>query len=184
MNSVRIRRRLDSPIPQLPELTPLVGKEVEIIAVELLDAGGPAVEASVPAVPDQRVRVAGRLVRVLDGGSSFSLLLDTGQAVTASWAGGKPFPAESLLGQRVAIEGAASFSADGSLVRLSAEYAGPASAGDSLFNRLPRPWGRPLDPATLNVPQTPTTGLNAVWDKWPGDESEEEILAALEEADR
>ena len=33
MNAIRIRKRLDSAIPQLPELAPLVGHEVEIIAL-------------------------------------------------------------------------------------------------------------------------------------------------------
>ena len=30
-------------------------------------------------------------------------------------------------------------------------------------------------------PQTATTGINAIFGRWPGDETEEEILAALEE---
>jgi len=34
MNAIRIYRHLDSVIPQLPELTPLVGRDVEIIALE------------------------------------------------------------------------------------------------------------------------------------------------------
>jgi hypothetical protein len=43
MNAVRIRRRLDAPIAELPELAPLVGKEVEIIALEAED---PAADAA------------------------------------------------------------------------------------------------------------------------------------------
>jgi hypothetical protein len=34
MNALRIRKRLDAPIPQLPELTPLIGKDLEIIVLE------------------------------------------------------------------------------------------------------------------------------------------------------
>jgi hypothetical protein len=34
MNAVRIRKRLDLPIPQLPELAPMIGKDVEIIVLE------------------------------------------------------------------------------------------------------------------------------------------------------
>jgi hypothetical protein len=34
MNAVRIRKRLDEPIPQLPELTPLVGRTVDIIVLD------------------------------------------------------------------------------------------------------------------------------------------------------
>jgi hypothetical protein len=34
MSVIRIRKRLDSPIPGLPELAPLIGKTVRIVAVE------------------------------------------------------------------------------------------------------------------------------------------------------
>lgn len=40
MNVVRIRMRLDLPIPQLPELAPLIGKDVEIVAREQPTAEG------------------------------------------------------------------------------------------------------------------------------------------------
>ncbi|MEA2601035.1 MAG: hypothetical protein QOF89_2027 [Acidobacteriota bacterium] len=38
-----------------------------------------------------------------------------------------------------------------------------------------------LDRQSLHVPQGPDSGINALIGKWPGDESEEEILALLEE---
>lgn len=44
MTPVRIRKHIDAPIPGLPELTPMVGKTVEIIVVERPDA--------VPAAPN------------------------------------------------------------------------------------------------------------------------------------
>ena len=34
MNAIRVRRRLDSHVINLPELTPMVGKTVEIIVLE------------------------------------------------------------------------------------------------------------------------------------------------------
>jgi hypothetical protein len=37
MAPVRIRKHIDAPIPELPELTPMVGKTVEIIVVERPD---------------------------------------------------------------------------------------------------------------------------------------------------
>jgi hypothetical protein len=40
---------------------------------------------------------------------------------------------------------------------------------------------RKLDIAALHQPQGPDSGINAIIGKWPGDESEEEILAFLEE---
>jgi hypothetical protein len=38
-----------------------------------------------------------------------------------------------------------------------------------------------FDRSLLHQPQGPNSGLNAVMGKWPGDETEEEILALLEE---
>lgn len=40
---------------------------------------------------------------------------------------------------------------------------------------------RKLDLEALHQPQGPDSGLNAIMGKWPGDESDEEILALLEE---
>lgn len=38
MKAVRIRKKLDEPIPQLPELAPWVGRVVEIIVLDESDA--------------------------------------------------------------------------------------------------------------------------------------------------
>ncbi|MBI3099532.1 MAG: hypothetical protein HYY93_15095 [Planctomycetes bacterium] len=38
-----------------------------------------------------------------------------------------------------------------------------------------------LDPRTLMQPQGPKTGLNAIFGRWPGTESDEEVAAALED---
>ena len=40
---------------------------------------------------------------------------------------------------------------------------------------------RKLDLNALDQPQGPNTGINAIIGKWPGDESDEEIIALLEE---
>jgi hypothetical protein len=50
----------------------------------------------------------------------------------------------------------------------------------------PEPTSRPvivrkLDRQALHQPQGPDSGINLLIGKWPGDESEEEILALLEE---
>jgi hypothetical protein len=38
-----------------------------------------------------------------------------------------------------------------------------------------------LDLKALHQPQGPDSGINAIMGKWPGDETDEEILALLEE---
>jgi hypothetical protein len=46
---------------------------------------------------------------------------------------------------------------------------------------LKRPIVGKLDLDALHQPQGPDSGINAIIGKWPGDESDEEILALLEE---
>ena len=41
MNALRIRKHLKGPIAELPELTPMVGKDVEIIVIEENPSGSP-----------------------------------------------------------------------------------------------------------------------------------------------
>jgi hypothetical protein len=40
---------------------------------------------------------------------------------------------------------------------------------------------RKLDRASLHQPQGPDSGINAIIGRWPGDESDEEIIALLDE---
>lgn len=42
MAAVRIHKFLDAPIPHLPELAPMIGKDVEIIVLERSDARPPS----------------------------------------------------------------------------------------------------------------------------------------------
>jgi hypothetical protein len=51
MNAVRFRKRLDVPVPELPELTPMVRKEVEIIVLDDAENQGiPAPEREMTAL--------------------------------------------------------------------------------------------------------------------------------------
>ncbi len=64
--------------------------------------------------------------------------------------------------------------------------ADPQGAGGEDRSVEPRVEDRPiiirkLDPRSLHVPQGPDSGINLLIGKWPGDETEEEILALLEE---
>lgn len=58
LNALRIRKRLDAPIPQLPELAPMIGKTVDIIVLE--EGAGthvptePTAQGQAAAAPDGR----------------------------------------------------------------------------------------------------------------------------------
>jgi hypothetical protein len=86
-----------------------------------------------------------------------------------------------LWGKPVRVHGVAKFRPSGALLRVDAEQIEPAEGDVSLWSRLPRPI---LTPMELRIParaQGPRSGVSAIFGKWPGDETEDEILEALDE---
>jgi hypothetical protein len=86
------------------------------------------------------------------------------------------------VGQQVVVSGWAHFRANGLLHHVEADVITSASGSDLEV------WSQPPEPLFCEVPlsrswqaQTPTTGINAVIGRWPGDESDEEIFRFLEE---
>src|SRR4051794_32056619 len=103
MNALRIRKRLVAPVPGFPELSPLLGKTVEIIVLSESDAEDreEVPSASQAPRPTQRVRVAGRVESADGAGAVFSLRLDTGDVLHVRWGGAPPSPVPQWAGQRV-----------------------------------------------------------------------------------
>lgn len=65
---------------------------------------------------------------------------------------------------------------------LSSEDLQEGAAEDvALWSALPHPRRTAFEPHELRRSQGPSTGLNAVLGRWPGKESEDEVLAALAE---
>jgi len=88
----------------------------------------------------------------------------------------------ALWGRKVVVSGFARFRPSGSLVRVEAERIEPAEEHDvALWSALPWPnFGGPLDERSLRQPQGPTTGVGAILGQLPDEESDEEIIEALE----
>jgi hypothetical protein len=80
----------------------------------------------------------------------------------------------------VVIDGEAVFRASGALLRIEAQRIDSAAETDMFFSRLPAPSKQKIRSQDLRVRQSATTGVNAIWGAWPGEESEQEILDALE----
>ena len=107
--------------------------------------------------------------------------LDSGALATAVWMSTDVVDLAGFLNQRVLIEGIAHYRPSGSLLRIDAEAIDHAGPGDAFFSTLPPPElrrdyileasrGRPL--------QTPYESIFGIL---PGDESEDEFAAAVEE---
>ena len=88
-----------------------------------------------------------------------------------------------MFSRDVLIEGTAVYRPSGGLLRLEAEAIRVANGGDRLFRQAPTPMVRTTPSLLVRQQQMPTTGANAVFGRWPGDETEEELLAACEEGE-
>lgn len=133
--------------------------------------------------PHQRVRVAGKLDMLRHSDRMFMLVLESGvqaRGVVASDAIELSALA-GLWGRTAVVSGLAKFRPSGSLLRVEAERIEPAGEHDvALWGTLPRPIFGPLDERSLRQAQGPRTGVGAILGQLPGEESDEEIIEALE----
>jgi hypothetical protein len=130
----------------------------------------------------QAVRVAGKLDSIRYSDRMFTLVLDSGTVLKGVAERVEPEQMASLFGQLAVVSGMAVFRPSGSVLRLEAEQIQATSPDQAaVWARPPRPLLAPLDVRSLRVSQDALSGLNAIYGQWPGDETEEELLAAIEE---
>lgn len=132
--------------------------------------------------PSQRVQIAGHLDTIRHSDRMFVLLLEDGSTVKGVAEGLAPRQLAECFGKVTVIDGLAVFRPSGRLLRVEAERVETATDAElELWSRAPRPTFGPLDDSALAQPQGLRSGINAIIGQWPGDESEEEFLAALAE---
>lgn len=172
-------------------------KQRGISAVGLGTLNGAGIEALPTATIDQatfdaakslyhqspkarRVRVSGKLDMLRDSDRAFDLLLSDGMRVRGVWEEDLG-SIISLLRRQVVVDALAVFRPSGSLLRIEAGAMEEAETEDAYFSKLPQPAPTRLDLRAARQMQAANTGLAAVYGKWPGDESEVQLLAALKD---
>jgi hypothetical protein len=129
----------------------------------------------------QRVRVAGTLETIRYSDCRFVLVLEDASTLagTAIDLGNEVL--REFFGRPVVVTGKAAFRASGKPLRIDAEHIEPASEEDSkIWSAAPRPLLGPFPTRQVREEQRAKGGLAAVLGKWPGDETDEEVQAALE----
>lgn len=134
--------------------------------------------------PHQHVRLAGRLDTIRYSDRMFTLKLETGVTLRGFAKGVRAETLAGLFGRTAVVSATAVFRPSGKVLRLEADHLEPGDQDFVFWSWGPRPIGGPLEPRELRVPQPPRSGLNAIIGRWPGDESEAEIAAALGELSR
>lgn len=128
--------------------------------------------------PEPRpVRVTGTLDTISASKSEVVLTLADGSPVTARLGSRDNSQLRDLFGSRVVVSGVAQFRPSGKLLAIDVEYLGAAREGDSLFDAVPRAMPRQL--AVLQ-PQDELSGVASFFGTWPGDETDEDLLQALQ----
>jgi hypothetical protein len=119
---------------------------------------------------NRAVRVVGDLKPESTPGMA-TLVVPNGDSVRVRFTGLVP------VGARMVVSGIGHFGPSGACFVVDAEYIGSAVPGDEVFEEVPR--SHPMDFVPPSVPQDALTGVNAFIGTWPGDETDEELLAAL-----
>jgi hypothetical protein len=132
--------------------------------------------------PPRRVRVAGKVDEIRHSDRAFTLVLDGGDALRGVLVEGEPGVLADYFGGSAVVSGVAHFRPSGTLLRVDAERLEPASDDDlELWSASPLPLFRDAPARELHRPQGPRSGINAIVGMWPGDETDEEIFALIEE---
>jgi hypothetical protein len=126
----------------------------------------------------RQIRVVGKLDMVRHSTRQFGLLLSDGQEVRGFLNDGDPELLQQYFGKEITIFGKAVYRPSGSLLRIDAQEIVDTIEGRSAFSSVPpalthSPLDRKIQPAR--------NGVSAFFGTWPGEETDEELLAVLGE---
>jgi len=127
----------------------------------------------------RQVRVVGKLDMVRHSTRSFGLILDQGEEVRGVLQEGDPDLLKAYFGREITIFGKAVYRPSGSLLRVDAQEILDTTEGRKAFSKIPEAFSRSakLEKKT----QGNKSGVSAFFGIWPGEETDEELLAALGE---
>jgi hypothetical protein len=176
----RFQRVFDHGVDQVEFRRPATGHpEVRLRLARTSLAGLRELERKIPRA--QHVRVSGKLDAIRHSDHTFTLLVGKDRERVR----GVTERAEDLRqpwGALVVVSGTAHFTSGGLVQRIEAERIEDAGDRDlALFSFAPMPLARPLSAPDVRKPQGPRSGLNAIFGRWPGEETDEEIRAVLDE---
>jgi hypothetical protein len=127
----------------------------------------------------RQIRVVGKLDMVRHSTRSFGLLLADGQEVRGVLHEGDADLLQQYFGKEITVFGKAVYRPSGGLLRVDAREIVDTVEGRPAFSFIPPP----LTHRTKQdrKMQAPKNGVAAFFGSWPGDETDEELLAALGE---
>jgi hypothetical protein len=134
--------------------------------------------------PDsKKVIISGRLDSLKRSRRSFSLI-SQGRTIRGFFPSEDNHKYQVLWGKNVVIDGEAVFKPSGDLSFIAASHIQAAKEGDKIWENIPRPSPRSIDEISpRNFVYAGSSGAARIFGQWPGDESDEDVIAALEAID-
>jgi hypothetical protein len=129
----------------------------------------------------QQTRLVGKLDMIRDSTNSFAVKLKDGQEVRGVLVDGGVARVTDLFRQDVLVLGKAIYRPSGKLLRIDADEILPAGERDQFFATPPKPKRSRYDLREVLREQQHKKGVGAIFGKWPGDESDEQIAEAMRE---
>lgn len=129
----------------------------------------------------QQARIAGKLDMLRASTQSFAVVLDDGQEIRGVLREGDIEQIGSLLNRRVLVLGQAVYRPSGRLLRVDAEEIILPTGQEAFFSAIPKPVRKQFDLRETVREQQRKLGVAAIFGKWPGEETDEEIEQALKE---
>jgi len=139
--------------------------------------GAKALNSRIPA--PRQVRVVGTVDMVRHSTRSIGLRLANGDEVRCAVVDESIAALGQLVNREVTVLGKAIYRPSGTVLRLDVEAILDSVAGREQFGEVPLSFDRRQQPERR--PQTARSGVAAIIGIWPGDETDEELLASLAE---
>jgi hypothetical protein len=130
----------------------------------------------------RQVRVIGKLDMVRHSTRSFGLVLDSGDEVRGVLVEGTSELLQDHFGKEITVLGKAIYRPSGTLLRLDAFEILPIVDGRRAFSKVPPSVPQSRKPER-RLP-SPRSGVASFFGTWPGEETDKDLLQALEEIRR
>lgn len=129
----------------------------------------------------KQIRVVGKLDMIRSSTNAFAIKLKSGEEARGVLVEGKIGRHADLMEREVLVLGKAIYRASGKLLRIDADSLDSAHGQAEIFSSIPKPHPSRFNLQSVLKEQQHKKGIAAVFGKWPGDESDEEIEQALKE---
>ena len=112
---------------------------------------------------------------------SFALLLDSGEEVRGVMVQDDVAKMGSMIKRKILVHGSAVYRPSGKLLRIDADKIESGENAPDLWARIPDPIASSLPTLHTGRSATKSGGISAFIGRWPGDESDSELLELLRE---